>query len=55
VIRPAAAPRFSRTRPDVPSDPPQPGEHTEELLTELGFAPSEIAELRSVGALASSR
>jgi alpha-methylacyl-CoA racemase len=52
VLRPAAAPRFSRTIPELPADPPHAGEHTHEVLTEFGFAESEIAKLRQAGALA---
>ncbi len=47
---PVPAPRFSgtptRTRPS-----PRPGEHTDELLSELGYHPAKIATLRSAGAV----
>jgi len=52
ALRPAAAPRFSRSSPDIPSDPPWPGEHSDELLAAFGFEEREIAELRRAGALA---
>jgi crotonobetainyl-CoA:carnitine CoA-transferase CaiB-like acyl-CoA transferase len=32
--------------------PPVPGEHTDEVLAEFGFAPDDIADLRRSGAVA---
>ncbi len=50
-VLPVPAPRFSgtptRTRPS-----PRPGEHTDEVLTELGYHPARIATLRSNAAVA---
>jgi alpha-methylacyl-CoA racemase len=37
-VQPAPAPRFSRTAAALPSRPPVPGEHTEEILAELADA-----------------
>jgi alpha-methylacyl-CoA racemase len=37
VVQPAPAPRFSRTKPEIKSPPPIPGEHTESILAELGI------------------
>ena len=37
--------------PEVTSPPPQLGQHTSEVLSELGFADAEIERLRSVGAI----
>ncbi|WP_454673872.1 CaiB/BaiF CoA transferase family protein [Achromobacter pestifer] len=51
VVHPAPAPRLSRT-PGQARPVPAPGEHTEELLAELGLAPSDIQALRERGAIA---
>ncbi|MGC4397752.1 CaiB/BaiF CoA transferase family protein [Hydrogenophaga sp. T2] len=39
-------------RPGVRSAPPALGEHSEAVLTELGYTPAEIAQLREAGVLA---
>lgn len=41
-LQPAPAPRFSRTAARKPGSSPQPGEHTTELLRELGMDESSI-------------
>jgi alpha-methylacyl-CoA racemase len=51
VVQPAAAPRFSRTEVSVQGPPPKAGEHTDEVLAELGLAAAEIAALRDAGAI----
>lgn len=51
VLQAAPAPRFSRSRPEVRLPPPEPGEHTEAVLGEYGFAPEEIDALRRAGAI----
>jgi crotonobetainyl-CoA:carnitine CoA-transferase CaiB-like acyl-CoA transferase len=45
--------KLSRT-PGDPSQAPGPalGEHTEQVLREVGYAPEEIAALRETGAVA---
>jgi len=51
VLHPAAAPRFSRTSPEKPCDPPRSGEHSQAVLRDFGFEPEEIAALRLAKAL----
>ena len=46
ITQPAPAPRFSATRARLTRRPPVPGEHTDEVLAELGFKPDEIADYR---------
>ena len=45
VIQPAPAPRFSRTPAEIQSPPPEPGQHTEEVLLDWGYSAERIAEL----------
>ena len=52
ITSPAPAPRFSRTRPEAPSPPSLPGDHTRALLSELGFDGDTVAELESAGVVA---
>jgi alpha-methylacyl-CoA racemase len=52
VLQPSPAPRFSATPATLDRPPPSPGEHTDEVLAGLGYAPGEIADLRSAGAVA---
>ncbi len=51
VEQAAPAPRFSRTRPELKLPPPEPGEHSDGVLAEFGFAAADIAQLREQGAL----
>lgn len=48
---PVPAPRFSGT-PTQTRPSPTPGEHTDEVLTELGYHPARIATLRSNASVA---
>ncbi len=45
VVQPAPAPRFSRTPAEIQSPPPEPGQHTEEVLLDWGYSGERIAEL----------
>jgi len=49
VIQNAPAPRFSRTIADTPAPPCRNGQHTDQLLEELGRNPAEIKALRQNG------
>jgi len=41
--------RFSRTPARIPRAAPQFGQHTEEVLQELGYSWDDIAEMRGEG------
>ena len=45
ISQPAPAPRFSRTPAEIQSPPPEPGQHTEEILLDWGFSEERINEL----------
>jgi alpha-methylacyl-CoA racemase len=51
-LQPAPAPRFSRTEPSAPTAPVEPRSSTSEVLTELGYSPSDIDRLRTDGVIA---
>jgi alpha-methylacyl-CoA racemase len=51
VPQPAPAPRFSGTPVGVDRPPPEPGEHTAEILHELGYDAAAVAALRAAGAV----
>jgi alpha-methylacyl-CoA racemase len=54
AMQPAPAPRFSRTVPTLGAPAPRPGEHTAEILRELGVDAGEIAALVERGAVATA-
>ncbi|MEV0002853.1 CaiB/BaiF CoA-transferase family protein [Micromonospora sp. NPDC050980] len=51
VTQPAPAPRFSATPTAVRRPPPRPGEHTDEVLAEVGVDATRIAALRAAGTI----
>jgi len=51
VMQPGVAPRFSRTPGGLHYAPPATGEHTDEVLRELGVDDDEIARLRAAGTI----
>ena len=51
VVQPAPAPRFSRTPGEIQRSPALAGEHTKEILASWGFSDSEIAALKTTGAI----
>jgi alpha-methylacyl-CoA racemase len=52
VVQPAPAPRFSRTVPELGRLPSFEGQHTDEVLADLGFGADRIAALRDAKAIA---
>jgi alpha-methylacyl-CoA racemase len=52
VPQPAPAPRFGATPATLDRPPPAPGEHTDEVLAELGYGPEERIALRAAGTVA---
>ena len=54
VTQPNPAPRFSRTPSAIQRPPAKPGEHTEEVLRDWGFANPDLERLRKCGAIAKS-
>ena len=46
--------KLSATPAEIRTPPPAPGEHTEQVLTELGFDAAAIAALRAAGAIGPS-
>jgi len=51
IVQPAPAPRFARTPARLGRRPPRPGEHSLELLGELGYDDSAIDDLVAAGAV----
>jgi alpha-methylacyl-CoA racemase len=52
VSQPAPAPRFERTPGEISKPPPHAGQHTDDILREVGLDDDRIAKLRAVGAVA---
>jgi alpha-methylacyl-CoA racemase len=52
LTQPAPAPRFGRTRPALDRPPAHPGQHTDDVLADMGFEAAEIARLRETKAIA---
>ncbi|CAB4811885.1 unannotated protein [freshwater metagenome] len=52
VVQPGVAPRFSRTPGALDRVPPATGQHTDEVLAELGCTVDDIARLRADGTIA---
>ncbi len=52
--QPAPAPRFSRTPGEIQGPSPRYAAHTDEVLRDWGFDPSEVERLHDVGAIASA-
>lgn len=46
VMQPRPAPRFSRTDSEIQRPAARVGEHTDEILAELGFSEEQVAELK---------
>jgi alpha-methylacyl-CoA racemase len=51
VVQPAPAPRFSRTKPELKTTPPIPGQDTLRVLEDFGLTPGEIEDLKQSGVI----
>jgi alpha-methylacyl-CoA racemase len=51
IDQPAPAPRFSRTEAEIQGPAPLPGEHSEAVLADWGFARGEVDALLASGAV----
>jgi alpha-methylacyl-CoA racemase len=51
IEQPAPAPRFGRTPSALGRAAPTIGEHTAEVLSELGYSPRDVSRLRDAGAI----
>jgi alpha-methylacyl-CoA racemase len=49
AVQPAPAPRFSRTVPELTRPPAHDGQHTREVLLDLGITPERIDGLIASG------
>jgi alpha-methylacyl-CoA racemase len=55
IVQPAPAPRFSRTKPAMPTSPPPTGLGGEQALADWGVPDHRIAELRSAGIISGDK
>ena len=51
MLQPAPAPRFSRSKPTIRRPPPTPGQHTREILQDIGYDERHIAALFANGSV----
>jgi alpha-methylacyl-CoA racemase len=51
ITQPAPAPRFSRTEAGPVAPAPHPGQHTNAVLADWGFAEADVVKLREAGAV----
>jgi alpha-methylacyl-CoA racemase len=51
LVQPSPAPRFSRTEVALDGPPAWPGQHTDAVLADFGFAQADIAKLHDSGAI----
>ena len=51
VVQPAPAPRFSRTKSEIQGPPAYPGQHTTDILNEIGVNGTKAEALKSSGAV----
>ena len=51
MMQPAPAPRFSRSEPSIRRPPPTPGQHTREVLGDMGYDAQRIDALFASGAV----
>jgi len=52
IVQPGPAPRLSRTPGEIRRPPAHAGQHTDELLVEMGFDADRVAALRDAGTVA---
>ncbi len=51
VVQPAPAPRFSATPGSIERPPPEPGQHTDQALTDWGLSGARLEALHASGAI----
>ena len=52
IVQAGPAPRFSRTPGEIQGPPANPGQHTDDALSDWGVGGDDVAELRGSGAIA---